>query len=190
MKAAAPSKGRPNSTDTSMRFITRARDPLWRVWITFGDFDSGQKYFSDRDYGGSEQALVAAKQLRDKTVQKEKIPLRVYDGNGFTIKHSKNKSGTVGINLAADRRLKPVRWTWEARVQVNGRQTTFGRSIRTHGYQKAWAMVAQVRAAHTGMKMPSKPPPPTQELLDWAMANGYDIFPKAKKKKSEWPFLD
>lgn len=191
--------GRPTSTDTSMRFIGRMHDPLWRVWITFGDFDSGQRYFSDREHGGIDQSLAAAKQFRDKIIKKHKIPLRVYDGNGFTIRHTKNKSGTVGLRLTPDRRKDPVRWSWVGCKQVDGQTTVFGRSIRTHGYEKAWSMVAKIREAHTGMKVPSKPPPPTQELIDWAASNGYDVFdqqvtkpkPKIKpvSKKKQWPFL-
>lgn len=173
-----------------MRFITRMADPLWRVWVTFGDLTSGQRYFSDGQFGGSDQALAAAIEFRDKFLAKWKIALRVYNGNGYTVKHSKNTTGAVGITFKIDRRRSPLRMGWEARNMVDGKQMVFGRSIRTHGYEQAWAMVAKVRQAHTGIKVPHKPPPPTQEILDWANSNGYDLFPQRKKKKGKWPFLD
>lgn len=178
------SKGRPTSSDTSMRFITRMQDALWRVWIVFGTFDSGQIYFSDKQYGSRDKACQAAKKHRDKLVKKHNIPLRIYDGNGFNISHSKNTSGTVGIGLQIDRRRDPASISWRSTTMINGRQSPVARSIRRYGYTQAWQMVAKIREQHTGIRVSKTPPPPTPELLEWAAQTGFDLYPK----KSAWPF--
>jgi hypothetical protein len=167
-----PATGRPTTSDVQMRFISRAQDRLWRVWVVFGDFDSSQVYFSDKQYGSEQRALKAAIAYRDALVRRNKILMRVYAGNGFNMKHSRNTTGTVGIQLHMDTRTDPLRASWRSAIMREGRQVPMSRSIRRYGYVGAWQLVAAYRQAHTGQKTPLLPPEPTDELRQWAAQTG------------------
>lgn len=163
---------RPNTTNTAMRFITRARDPLWRVWVQFRNIDLGQVYFSDKQHGGKDAALKAAMVCRDKMVREHNIPLRTYAGSGFCVSHKKSKSGSVGISLEPDNPSNPGRVNWVAKNEVDGSTKKCARSIRKYGYVGAWKIVAQFRQEHTGQPVPENPPPPPEWLRDWATERG------------------
>ena len=159
---------RPNTPETELRYITRMPDNLWRVWITYGKKDFEQIYFSDKKYSGKKKALDAAILYRDRVLAEHKIPVRIYTGNGFCVKHKNNKSGEIGITLDVDDRGNPTRVRWTTRNMVNGKQRTFARSIRKYGYIGSWQLVAGIRRAHTKMDVAETPPSPPGWLKRWA----------------------
>lgn len=166
---------RPKTADTTMRFITRMPDALWRVWITFKDSDFGQQYFSDKTYGGKDHALKAATTYRDRVVRKHKIPLRSYAGSGFCVQHTRSTTGAVGITLSVDSVDDVRRVSWTAKNAVDGRLDQMSRSIRKYGYVGAWRLVARFRQAHTRLPVPKNPPPPPDWLRRWAEVRGFDM---------------
>ncbi len=171
---------RPNTTDTELRYIIRMPDKLWRVWITFNGKDFGQMYFSDKEYGNKDASLTAAIAYRDKVITTNKIPLRIYAGNGFCVRHKNNKSGVVGILLAVDNHDDPRRVHWQAKIMVDGNQRKTSQSVRQYGYVGAWQLVAAIRENHTQIPVPKKPPAPPAWLRLWAAERGVSM-PKPLK---------
>ena len=165
---------RPSKTDPRMRYITRMPDNAWRVWITYGDDDFGQVYFSDREHGSKSAALAAAQGYRNAVIAENEIPLRVYDGNGYYVQHSRNTSGMIGVMLCADNPDKPTRVNWTTTIMRDGKETRRAFSIRKHGYRNAYQMAASVRAKHTGQPIPSVPVPPPW-LATWAESYGVNL---------------
>lgn len=118
------------SGSLEMRFITRAQDNLWRVWITYGFLDLGQVYFSDRKHGGKRASLGAAKQYRDQMVQQHAIPLRKHEGNGYNVRGINNVFGTVGVTLGVvdpDQRQTNPDCPLDSPLRLRGRVAQGGR---------------------------------------------------------------
>lgn len=124
---------RPTSPDTSMRFITRMPDRLWRVAVAFGTFKPAAVYFSDRHYGGEQAARAAAIAHRDHLVKKHKIPLRTYDGNGWQVARVTSPTNQVGLCLEVRDVHGTMVANWTYLFQKDGRQRRIRLSIRQHG---------------------------------------------------------
>lgn len=163
---------RPNKQDTRTRFITRMHDPLWRVWVQFGEMDFGVTYFSDRGYGSKLLSLKAAMRHRDSLVAQHNIPLRVYAGNGFCVRNKNSTSGVVGITLTVDDRDNPTKVNWSVRSMRNGKQRHVARSILKYGYEEAWRLVAEIRREHTQQPVPIDPPRRPKWLVEWMKLRG------------------
>lgn len=148
-------------------------DPLWRVWVQFGEMDFGVTYFSDMAYGSKQKSLKAAMQHRDSLVAQHNIPLRVYTGNGFCVRHKNSTSGAVGITLTVDSRDNPTKVNWSVRCMRNGKQRQVARSITKYGYEAAWLMVAEIRREHTQQPVPADPPVRPAWLVDWMKVRGH-----------------
>lgn len=140
--------------------------------MVFDTFDSGQRYFSDAQFGSTKNALKAAIGYRDLLVKENAIPLRAYDGNGYHIQDKRNTSGTVGICLAKDKAENPGRVSWQCRIMVNGKQKGISFSIRKFGYAGAWKRAYLLRSQHLGSNAKAIPPEPPDWLVIWMHNHG------------------
>lgn len=164
----------PSEHVRKMQFITRMPDKLWRVWVTFNGTDFGQVYFSDKTCGSEGASLEAAQKHRDAVVAENKIPLRVYAGDGYYVQHAKSHSQLGGVTLVADDTERPTRVNWSAHIMRNGKPGRRSFSIRLYGYAAAYLKAARVRVAHTGQEIPPVPAPPPW-VVAWAATYGVNL---------------
>ncbi len=170
MREGELSKRRAKGPDVKgLRFITRmeyARTTGWWVRITASGKNVAQKLFSDKSCGGTEQALLAAKEWRDKQLETNaKLGLKHSEwrihGND-----SRNISGVVGVAPEIERRGKtPYVTAWRAAWPAkNGRQY-YRFSVYNYGYQGAFAKAVAYRCEQLGLKQPVKRAPPEWKIL-------------------------
>ena len=157
---------RPNNSDIKLRFINRHVDNSWRVWVNRHDIDCGQEYFYDSIYGSKGKSLKAAIKKRDELIKLHNIKLRVYDGSGYCLIHSKNTSGMVGVSLSKmEKASGSISIFWSARVQIDGKQKNKCWSIKKYGYVAAWRHAVAFRCSFTDEPIIKNPPLPPEWLL-------------------------
>ncbi len=105
-------------------------------------------FFTDKRYGGREQALAAAREHQRKLAAKLGAPVVMSRRDWAEIVRRKGRSGICGVQRVIDRQSKPWRkyWraTWSPKLGVV-RKKQF--SIRKFGEEKARRLAIRARRA-------------------------------------------
>lgn len=154
--------------DTEMRYIFRfERFKTWRVQYARGLQDPRQAYFNDNAYGGSAQALQAAKKFRDELIaQHGPAPGTSPRRN---LKYLDKPVEQIGIMLFEDNRAgrRPA-YFWRAAYRAGDKTVRRSWSIRRYGFVEAYRQASAFRHKMTGQPIGDCPPIP-QEIIDWAV---------------------
>ncbi len=153
-----------------MRFITRidgASGHHYWVRIEYGGERLASRVFSDSRHGGTQEAYRAVKAYRDRMVRKYKIPIRIYRGNGYYVRHARSSSGVCGVSFYVQTKDNGRSYLfWQASYVASGVQHHRRFSVKRHGYVEAFLFACRVRFKATGRTMPDNisPPPPPLEI--------------------------
>lgn len=131
---------------------------LWRVQLpAFAEgLAARQTYFSPRDYGGIEAALIEAQYFRD-----EVFACRKYKPEAQT--YLTRKRAVRGLALPISCVFDPRRQThrvigfWMETVDGVRKQRKVSRSVGRHGFEDAWYEVAAIVSAKVGLPVEAPP---------------------------------
>jgi len=149
-----------------LRYITRMdyeRTCGWWVRFYSGTTLLKGALFSDKKYGGTKKALLAAQTWRDEhegTVSK--TPGRVT----YVSQNRRNVSGVVGVALRVNpNRYGLARYSWAALWSERGSPRTRTFSVATHGYRRGFQMALDHRHDMLGLPRIVKQPPALKRIL-------------------------
>ena len=108
-----------------------------------------RKYFSDKKYGGKEQALKAAISWRNAKEQELGIPRT---DRPFYSK-ARTNTGVPGVILAEKYNRYQVQW-----YDVEGKQHTTNVVIKKYGKKKAFEMACKIREENNAIRLKSELP--------------------------------
>jgi hypothetical protein len=107
-----------------------------------------RRHFSDGTHGGKQKSFLAAKEFRDKTIEKHP-PLSMKEYSNIVKKN--NRSGVVGVCRycsSETRELPPEkqRWFWVASWPLpSGKRKRVKFSVKKHGEEGAFKMALKAR---------------------------------------------
>lgn len=126
----------------SLRYITRhSQAKAWRVDVPSRVGQPKARWFYDADYGGRQQSLVEAQDVRDDCFRDAQLPLHA------RVKPSRARleSGQqLAISLRNTNRGEAIIGKWQAEVAGKVQTRGVSRSVRAHGLDEAWRQVEEV----------------------------------------------
>lgn len=163
-----------------LRHITRVegkKSHAWRVLYVKGLASPIQTYFTDAAYGGKDAALAEAIRFRDQVLKLHHPPAPPPGTRARRNLRFKEKGEPfVGISLSKQiRQNGSVAYAWQAKAVEDGRHVHRSWSIRAHGYTRGFLNASRFRHELTGQPLCMVPPPPPDELLQWARSNGISL---------------
>jgi hypothetical protein len=121
-----------------------------RVWHADSRRFPGNCYFGDTVYGSKKASLEAACRFREKLIAKYKI-VSPSERNGAYARHSRNKSGVVGVMLERNHNGEPM--TWKAYLGRNHHKRF---RVGKYGYAGAFKLAVLERYRMMGVPSPER----------------------------------
>lgn len=146
----------------------------WQVRkpATAKNFNGTGMFFNDSKYGGKDKSLAAAIIARDKVFSSEEVVSHPVSKS----KHSKNKSGVIGLTwVHVCRNYR--KGAWCAYWNEGGKQRKKNFSVVVHGFVEAWELAFNLRMEKTDVK-------PSLEDAEKAKSIRDEIFRKFLDRNS------
>lgn len=153
-----------------MRYITRLKNRKgWIVKINQGTPNEKMKNFSDRHYGGTEKALMAAKIWRDRRMEEKDT---TFSSSRLRKQSIVNRSGYIGISKEKKEFPHSVYEGWRATYYVDTRQIHESFSSALYGECEAFRKACRARFEHAGelrqvIENPDVPCEPDVPVIEW-----------------------
>lgn len=125
--------------------------------------------------GSSEEALKAARIMRDAVLRVNELKPIMFNGNGYQLKNVRNPFGDAGVSLVSqyDKNGRRRCVMFVAKWTKDGEHFQRRFAITKYGYKEAWKMAWSLRSRMLNIHIPRKSaPPPPEWLAEWMKEKG------------------